>query len=332
MNVISLVRVGILVLWLVAAGSLSAEPITIRFSHIVAEDTPKGLMALKFKELVNKRLAGKVNVKVYPNSILYGDGNVLEAMLLGNVELAAPSLSKFQRYTKKLQVFDLPFLFRDMDAVDDFQRSEAGRKLLDSLEGKMLVGLGYLHNGFKQITSNGLVRVPADLSGGLYRIQSSDVIETQFKAVGALPLKKSFSDTYRLLKNKSIDGTENTWSNIYSQRYHEVQNYILESNHGVLDYLVVTSAEFWFGLPDDTRIVLKRAIEDSIAFGNRVAQKKAKTDRAAVIAAGEARVVELYEYERQQWLQAMIPVWKKFEDDIGQDLIGIAVGSNAVSK
>jgi C4-dicarboxylate-binding protein DctP len=327
MKKISLTKISILLLGMVAE-SLMADPITLRFSHVVEENTPKGMMALRLQELVNKRLDGKVNVVIYPNSSLYRDNEVLDAMLSGKVELAAPSLSKFQHFTKKLHVFDLPFLFRDMDAVERFQQSEAGRELLQSLETKMIVGLGYLHNGLKQLTSNQEVRVPADVSGKIFRIQNSDVLRAQFTALGAIPLKKPFSDVSSLLRSRSIDGTENTWSNIYSQKYHKDQKYILESNHGLLDYLVVTPAEFWYGLPDDIRVQLKTAIEDAVKFGNRVAREKAKTDRDAIIASKHCEVITLSESERVQWLKAMYPVWKQFEKNIGLELINAAVQAN----
>ena len=200
-----------------AAGlALAEDPIVIKFSHVVAENTPKGQMANKFKDLVDERLAGKVKVEVYPNSQLFGDNNVLEAMLLGDVQLAAPSLSKFSRYTKKLDVYDLPFLFTNIEAVDRFQNSEPGQKLLSSIKKKGLVGLGYLHNGMKQLSSSQPLRVPADAKGMKFRIMSSDVLEAQFEAVDATPLKKPFSEVFTLLQTRAIDGQENTWSNIYS--------------------------------------------------------------------------------------------------------------------
>ena len=224
--------------------SAVASPIVLKFSHVVAEKTPKGQMAIKFQQLVKERLAGKVEVQVYPNSQLFSDGKVLEAMILGDVQMAAPSLSKFSKYTKKLQVFDLPFLFKDMNAVNTFQKSKTGKKLLFSLEKKGLIGLGYLHNGLKQFSANSPLYVPSDAMGKKFRIMSSEVLAEQFKAVGAVPLKKSFSEVFTLLQTKAIDGQENTYSNIYSKKFFEVQPYITESNHGLLDYMIVTSKEF----------------------------------------------------------------------------------------
>ncbi|MCD6293182.1 MAG: DctP family TRAP transporter solute-binding subunit, partial [Deltaproteobacteria bacterium] len=194
-----------------------ADPVVIKFSHVVAENTPKGQMANKFKELVEKRLPGKVEVEVFPNSQLFGDNKVLEAMLLGDVQLAAPSLSKFKKYTKSLQLYDLPFLFKDMDAVGRFQSGPYGQKMLMSLKSKGLIGLGYLHNGLKQLSSNSPLKVPADAKKKKFRIMSSDVLAAQFEAVGAMPLKKPFSEVFTLLQTKAIDGQENTWSNIYSK-------------------------------------------------------------------------------------------------------------------
>ena len=311
-----------------AMATAQAKPIEIKFSHVVAENTPKGQMALKFKELVDQRLQGKVEVKVYPNSQLFSDGKVLQAMQLGDVEMAAPSLSKFQKYTKKLQIFDLPFLFEDMQAVETFQNSPAGKELLKSLERKMLVGLGYLHNGMKQLSANQPIRTPADIAGKKYRIMTSDVLQAQFEAVHAIPLKKPFSEVFTLLQTRAIDGQENTWSNIYSKKFFEVQDYVTETNHGLLDYLVVSSAEFWYGLPQDIRNELQLALDEAIAYGNQIAAKKAKEDRQKIIDSGKSKVVEISEEERQQWVNAMRPVWKRFEKEVGADLIKAAIESN----
>jgi len=305
-----------------------AEPIKIKFSHVVSENTPKGQMALKFKQLAEERLAGKVVVEVFPSSQLFGDGKVLEAMLLGDVQIAAPSLSKFKKYTKKLQVYDLPFLFKDMGAVAKFQSSAAGQDLLNSMNKKGLKGLGYLHNGLKQLSATKQLRVPTDASGLKFRIQASDVIAAQFEAVNALPLKKPFSEVFLLLQTKAIDGQENTWSNIYSKKFFEVQENITESNHGLIDYLVVTSAPFWDGLPADIRTTLESSMKEAIAHGNKIASEKAISDRKRIADSGRSKILQLSADDRAKWVSAMKPVWDKFAGEIGQDLIDAAVASN----
>ena len=310
------------------AAPLSAAPIVIKFSHVVAENTPKGQMANKFKELIDQRLAGKVVVEVYPNSQLFGDNKVLQAMLLGDVQMAAPALSKFESFTRSLQLFDLPFLFKDMAAVERFQKSEAGQKLLNSMKKKGLTGLGYIHNGMKQLSSSNAIRVPADAAGQKFRIMTSDVLAAQFKAVKATPLKKPFSEVFTLLQTKAIDGQENTWSNIFSKKFFEVQPYITESNHGLLDYMVVTSTEFWMDLPDDLRGEVKKALDEAITFGNQVAAQKGVDDRQKIIDSGRSKVITLSPEERAQWVEVMKPVWKEFEHEIGKDLIDAAYNSN----
>lgn len=310
------------------ADTVNAAPIVIKFSHVVAENTPKGQMANKFKALVEQRLAGKVSVEVFPNSQLFGDNKVLEAMLLGDVQIAAPALSKFKRYTKKLQIFDLPFLFKDIAAVDRFQQGPAGQKLLNSIKKKGLVGLGYLHNGMKQLSASQPLTVPSDASGLKFRIMSSDVLAAQFEAVNANPLKKPFSEVFTLLQTKAIDGQENSWSNIYSKKFFEVQPFITESNHGDLDYLVVTSKAFWDGLPADIRGTVKKSLDEAIVFGNSVAAKKAVGDRQKIIDSGRSKLISLTADQRAQWVAAMKPVWKKFEGQIGKDLIDAAYASN----
>ena len=313
---------------LVAGAAMANDPITIKFSHVVAENTPKGQMANKFKDLVAERLAGKVQVEVFPNSQLFGDNKVLEAMLLGDVQMGAPALSKFSRYTKQLQIFDLPFLFKDMAAVEKFQSSPKGIELLDTLQKKGLVGLGYLHNGMKQLSSSTALKVPADASGLKFRIMSSDVLAAQFQAVNATPLKKPFSEVFTLLQTKAIDGQENTWSNIYSKKFFEVQPYITESNHGVLDYMVVTSKEFWMSIPEAERAIVKKSLDEAIAFGNEVAAKKGINDRQKIADSGRSEIITLSDAERSQWVEAMKPVWEQFEKEIGKDMIDAAYKSN----
>lgn len=310
---------------------VQAEEIVIKFSHVVAENTPKGRMANKFKELVEQRLPGKVKVEVYPNSQLFGDNKVLEAMLLGDVQLAAPSLSKFSRYTQKLQLYDLPFLFTNMAAVDRFQQSPAGQDLLNSMKKKGIVGLGYLHNGMKQLSASAPLRVPSDAKDLKFRIMSSDVLAAQFEAVDAVPLKKPFSEVFTLLQTKAIDGQENTWSNIYSKKFFEVQPYITESNHGVLDYMVVTSTAFWDSLPDDIRAEVKKALDESIAIGNQAAGVLAEEDKQKIIDSGRSQVITLTPAEREQWVDVMKPVWKQFEKEIGPDLVNAAYNSNKMA-
>ena len=307
---------------------VNAAPIEIKFSHVVAENTPKGQMALKFKALIAEKLPGKVTVNVFPNSQLFGDNKVLEAMQLGDVQMAAPSLSKFKKYTKKLQIFDLPFLFADIDSVERFQKGAVGIRLLRSMERKGLIGLGYLHNGMKQLSASSPLKVPNDAKGKKFRIMSSDVLAAQFMAVDAMPVKKPFSEVFTLLQTKAIDGQENTWSNIYSKKFFEVQDYITESNHGVLDYMVVTSKDFWDNLPRDIRVDVQIALDEAIAYGNNIAAKKAEQDKQKIIDSKRSTIINITSEQRQLWVDAMKPVWKRFERKIGKDYIDAAVSAN----
>jgi C4-dicarboxylate-binding protein DctP len=313
---------------LVAAPALADKPIVIKFSHVVAENTPKGRMAEKFKELVAAKTGGSVVVEVYPNARLFGDDNVLEAMILGDVQMAAPALSKFSRYTEVLALYDLPFLFKDLDAVDRFQQSDDGQAMLASIGAKGLMGLGYLHNGMKQISSGKPLRVPEDAAGLKFRIMSSAVLEAQFEALDATPLRKPFSEVFTLLQTRAIDGQENTWSNTYSKKFFELQPYITETNHGLLDYMVVTSKAFWSGISDEQRAQVKEALDESVAFGNRVAREKEIEDRQRIKQSRRSEIIELTDEERALWVDAMKPVWKQFEKDIGADLIERAYRAN----
>ena len=318
----------------VAAFSIGAanaqQPMVIKFSHVVAEATPKGQAALKFKELAEKALPGKVQVQVFPSSQLFGDAKEMEAVLLGDVQFIAPSLSKFARWTKKLQVFDLPFLFDDIAAVDRFQHTAQGKALLDSMTSKGIRGLGYWHNGMKQLSSNkDQLKRPEDVKGLKFRIQQSDVLEAQFRAVGANPQKMAFSEVYQALQTGVVDAQENTYSNIYSQKFYEVQKTIAQTNHGLVDYMVITNAKWWDGLPADVRNALAKAMDEATVYGNGVANEFNERDRKRIVEANKAKIQELSKDDVAAWRKAMEPVWKKFEGDIGRDLIDAALKANS---
>jgi C4-dicarboxylate-binding protein DctP len=324
-----LVAVGATLSFSLSGLALAQQPIVVKFSHVVADKTPKGQGALKFKEIAEKLLPGKVKVEVFPNSQLFGDAKEMEALLLGDVQLIAPSLSKFDRYTKKLQLFDLPFLFDDMDAVDRFQHSENGKKLLDAMTNRGLKGLAYWHNGLKQLSTNRdkLTR-PEDIKGLKFRIQASDVLEAQFRQLGANPQKLAFSEVYQALQTGVVDGQENTWSNIYSQKFYEVQKTIANTNHGVIDYMVVTNAKWWDGLPEDVRKGLAQAMEEATQYANEEAAKLNDRDRKLIEDAKKAKVQTLSKEDVAAWREAMKPVWQKFDGDIGKDLIDAALKAN----
>ena len=328
MNFVKALTAGAVALSLSGA-AWAQSPVIVKFSHVVAEATPKGQGALKFKEVAEKLLPGKVEVQVFPSSQLFGDAKEMEALLLGDVQLIAPSLSKFDRYTKKIQVFDLPFLFSDTEAVDRFQQSKEGKALLDAIKSRGLQGLAYWHNGLKQLSTNRdkLTR-PDDVKGLKFRIQASDVLEAQFRALGANPQKMAFAEVYQALQTGVVDGQENTWSNIYSQKFHEVQKTIANTNHGVIDYMVVTNLKWWEGLPDDVRKGLAQAMDEATKHANQLASELNERDRKRIAEAGKAKIQELSKEDLAAWRKAMEPVWKKFEGDIGKDLIQAALKSN----
>jgi len=306
------------------------SPIVVKFSHVVADQTPKGQASVKFKELAEKKFPGKVQVQVFPNSQLFGDAKELEALLLGDVQFIAPSLSKFDRYTKKIQVFDLPFLFDNVHAVDSFQAGPKGQELLKAMTSRGLLGLAYWHNGMKELSTNrDQLRRPEDVKGLKFRIQASDVLEAQFRALGANPQKMAFSEVYQALQTGVVDGQENTWSNIYSQKFFEVQKTIAETNHGVIDYMVVTNAKWWDGLAADIRKGLSEAMAEATAHGNKLAGEFNEADRKKIADAGKAKIQKLSKDDVAAWRKAMEPVWKKFESEIGRDLIDAARKSNA---
>ncbi len=320
-----------------AALAVSATPvlancdpgeIVIKFSHVTNTDKhPKGIAASLLEKRVNEEMNGKACMQVFPNSTLYDDKKVLEAMLNGDVQLAAPSLSKFEKFTKKFRIFDLPFVFEDVAAVDRFQNSEDGEKLLNSMRRRGLKGVAFWHNGMKQMSANRPLIKPEDAQGLKFRVQASDVLVAQFEQLGASPQKMSFKEVYGGLQTKVIDGQENTWSNIYGKKFFEVQDGVTETNHGILDYLVVTSTQWWDGLPDDVRTQLASILKEVTELRNAESTKVNNQNKQNIIDAGGV-VRTLTPEQRQAWVEAMKPVWKKFENDIGADLMEAALKSN----
>lgn len=304
------------------------DPIVIKFSHVVANETPKGQGALMFQKLVDERLNGKVKVEVYPNSSLYADGKEMEALLLNNVQMLAPSLAKFDKYTSKIQIFDLPFLFDDIKAVERFEQSDAGKSLLRSMEEKGITGLAYWNNDLKQLSANKELREPKDARGLKFRVQASEVLDAQFKAIRAVPRKMAFGEMYQGLQTGVVNGAENPYSNIYSQKIHEVQKYITESNHGLLSYMVIVNTDFWNKIPEDIRRELSAILDEVSVEVNKQSHELNLGDKQKIVESGASQIVELTAEQREKWREAMRPVWKQFEDAIGADLIKAAEEAN----
>ncbi len=310
-----------------AAGCDDGEMV-IKFAHVVAATGhPKGDAATLLAERVNQEMDGKACMEVFPNSTLFDDDKVLEALLLGDVQLAAPSLSKFEAYTLKYRLYDLPFLFSNLKTVEAFNDGETGKNLLTVMEDKGYTGLGYWLSGLKQFSANKPLLVPSDASGLKFRIQTSDVAEAMIEAMGGSAQKLAFKEVYGALQTGVVDGQENTWSNIYTQKFFEVQDGITETNHQVLAYLLVTSTEWLDGLEPEFRDQFMKIVDEVTAAANaNVADTEAKNRQNILDAGGEIR--ELSPEQREEWVSTMKPVWEKFTDDIGQDVIDAALATN----
>ncbi|TYC54138.1 DctP family TRAP transporter solute-binding subunit [Rhodobacterales bacterium] len=311
-----------------AADACDDGEIVIKFSHVVAATGhPKGDAATLLAERVNDEMNGKACMQVFPNSQLFDDDKVMEALLLGDVQLAAPSLSKFEAYTLKFRLFDLPFLFQDLEAVERFSTGPDGKELLNSMTDYGFQGLGYWSSGLKQFSANKPLLLPTDAKGLKFRVQTSDVAVAMIEALDANAQKLAFKEVYGALQTGVVDGQENTWSNIYTQKFFEVQDGITETNHQLLAYLLVTSDEWLNSLDPDVRDQFMTIVEEVTATANgKVANQEAK-NRQNILDAGST-IRELTPDQRKAWVDTMKPVWNKFEGDIGKDLIDSAVASN----
>ncbi|MGB0497154.1 MAG: DctP family TRAP transporter solute-binding subunit [Rubricella sp.] len=296
----------------------------IRFAHVTAErGHPKGEAALLLSERINSELDGRACMIVYPNAELYDDDEALAALLSGDLEMAAPSLSKFEQYTLSFRIFDLPFLFEDIFAVEEFQQSEAGQSLLAPLEEAGLIGLEYWHNGMKQMSANVPLELPGDAEGLAFRVQASEVLIAQMEALGGEAVPMAFSQVRAALEDGTVDGQENTWSNIYSRGFYEVQDGVTETNHGILDYLVVTSAEWWNGLDPDLRADLEFMLLEVTHERNRFAYEINEMNRISIVQNGGV-IRTLTAEQRAAWEEVFQPVWDQFEPQIGAELIEAA--------
>ena len=309
------------------AGALSfavyaQQPIVIKFSHVVAADTPKGKAAEYFKKLAEERTKGKVKVQVYPNSQLYKDKEELEALQLGAVQMLAPSLAKFGPLgVKEFEVFDLPFIFDDYNDLHKVTQGPVGQQLLAKLEPKGIKGLAFWDNGFKSFSANTPIKTPADLRGKKLRIQSSKVLEEEVRALGALPQVMAFSEVYQALQTGVVDGTENPPSNFYTQKMHEVQKHLSTTNHGYLGYAVIVNKKFWDGLPADVRTQLDGAMKDATRYANDIAAKENANDLESVRKSGKTQIYNPTPAERAAFKKALVPVHAKMADRIGGNVI-----------
>jgi len=308
---------------LAAAGAVSAQqPIVIKFSHVVALDTPKGKAAEYFKKLAEERTKGRVKVEVFPNSTLFKDGEEMEALQLGSVQMLAPSVAKFGPLgVREFEVFDLPYIFQNRDDLHKVTNGPVGVALFKKLESKGLTGLAFWDNGFKDMSANKPLRVPADYKGIKMRIQSSKVLGDQMKALGAIPQVMAFSEVYQALQTGVVDGTENPPSNFYTQKMNEVQKYLTLTDHGVIEYAVIVNKKFWDGLPADIRATLESAMKDATKYANDIAQKENDEALESVRKTGKTEIITLTPEQKAAMKKALVVVHKENESRVGKDTI-----------
>ena len=305
-----------------AGNAIAQQPIVIKFSHVVALDTPKGKGAEYFKKLAEERTKGRVKIEVYPNSSLFKDGEEMEALQLGSVQMLAPSLAKFGPLgAREFEVFDLPYIFDGYAELHKVTQGPVGAALFKKLESKGLVGLAYWDNGFKDMSANRAIRTPADYKGLKLRIQSSKVLGDQMKALGAIPQVMAFSEVYQALQTGVVDGTENPPSNFYTQKMHEVQKFLALTNHGYLGYAVVVNKKFWDGLPADVRTALESAMSDATKFANDIAKKENDDAIENVRKAGKTEILTLTPEQKAAMKKTLLVVHKDNESRIGKEII-----------
>ena len=330
-------KVAVLAAMSVAANAANAEShsngcdegeVVVKFSHVTNTDKhPKGIAAQLLMDRINAEMNGTMCMEVFPNSTLYKDEQVIEALLQGDVQLAAPSLSLFESITKSYRLFDLPFMFKNIAAVDAFQSSEAGQAMKNNMQRRGLQGLEFWHNGMKQISANKPLVAPKDANGLKFRVQPSDVLVAQMEALGASPQPMAFSEVYGALQTGVVDGQENTWSNIYGQKFFEVQDGVTETNHGIIDYMVVASVDFLDSLDPAVREQFLTILNEVTVERNGAVGSVDDAARQSILDAG-GKIVELTPEQRQFWVDVMKPVWTQFAEEVGQENIDAAQAIN----
>jgi C4-dicarboxylate-binding protein DctP len=317
---------------LATAPARAEDPIIIKFSHVVAPDTPKGKAAEKLKQLVDERTHGRVKLEVYPNSQLYKDKEELEALQLGAVQMLAPSVSKFGPLgIKEFESFDLPYIFPSVEALRRVSDGPIGKSLFKKLEPKGILGLGYWDNGFSVITSNKPIHKLEDFRGLKMRIQSSKVLEATYRSLGALPQVLAFSEVYQALQTGVVDGGENTPSNIYTQKFHEVQKYLTVSDNTYIGYALIVNKKFWEGLPADIRGELDSAVKEATAYCNSIAEQENRDALAKIKASGTVEFYVLSDQEKAEWRKGLLKVHEEMAPRIGKDLIEAIYKETGVS-
>ena len=319
-----LLGTGLMALATMAIPAAAQQPIVIKFSHVVANDTPKGKGALKFKELAEKYTNGRVKIEVYPNSSLYKDKEEIEALQLGSVQMLAPSTAKFAPLgVKEFEALDLPWLFKDDATYDKAMKGPIGQWLFKKLEAKNITGLAYWDNGFHMVSSNRPLINPTDFQGLKIRISGSKIADQYFRELGSIPQIMAFSEVYQALQTGVVDGCENTPSNYLTQKFHEVQKHITVSNHAHLQYAVIVNSKFWNGLPADIRAQLTKAMNEATDYTNSIAAKDNEDSLAEIKKSGKTTLHYLTDDQRAAWRKAMAPTYKWAKGRVGQEVLDL---------
>jgi C4-dicarboxylate-binding protein DctP len=311
-------------IFMAPAAALADEPIVVKFSHVVANDTPKGKGALKFKELAEKYTGGKVRVEVYPNSSLYKDKEEIEALQLGSVQMLAPSTAKFAPLgIKEFEALDLPWLFKDEDTYSKAMKGPVGKWLFQKLEAKGITGLAYWDNGFHMTSANRPLITPADFQGLKVRISGSKIADRYFRDIGSIPQIMAFSEVYQALQTGVVDACENTPSNYLTQKFYEVQKDITVSYHAHLQYAVIVNSKFWSGLPADIRGQLEKAMDEATDYTNSIAVKENEDALAEIKKSGKTTLHYLTDEQRKVWQDAMRPTYAWAKGRVGQEVLDL---------
>lgn len=290
-----------------------ADQKVIHFSHVVAENTPKGLAATKFAQLVEEKSQGKMLVQIYPNSILYHDDNEMEALQNGDVQMIAPTISKVTSYLPNWQVLDLPFLIETDDQLFSILHGELSEQLLAELDKFNIKGMTFWTNGFKQMAArNAALLEPNDFQQLTFRTMNSTILAKQFSLLGSSTVVTTFNDLYNELTTDSISGQENTLSNIYSKGYYKFHPHITLSNHGILSYAIVMNQDFWASLSSEEQTIITESLDEIRVWQHEKAIALNEQNLQTLKQIEGVSINTLTAEQREAWQQQIEPIYDDY--------------------
>lgn len=304
---------------------VNQETVEIKVGHGNPESNAIHEGWLKFKEIVEEKSGGNIEVKIYPNGQLGGDRELIEALQMGNVTMSSPSSAPLASFDKSFFVLDIPFLFKDREQVYSTLDGKAGKELLGSLESYNIKGLAFMENGFRNLTNSKIgVRTPEDLDGLKIRTMENEIHLAAWTLLGANPTPMAFGELFTALQQKTVDGQENPFELIYSVKFHEVQDYISKTQHIYSPYVIIINKDFYEGLSDANKKIIDEAVVEATNYQREIAKQKDLESEEAIKAAG-VEVLDLTNEEKGMFKDKLVPLFDQVKEKAGAEIVDLFI-------